>query len=986
MIYSLTMGLNNRFLIALFTTLSSLLVVLLINSSFAGCNNANVQVKDDVPGYMSFNHQAINDLHASFSLKEKAGLLFMYSRDAGKLAGETALQEKIVDHHIGGVCFTRGASDDLKAVTRNLKNMRKLPFIFGINGVKEKFININELQPLTEDGKLGSVTDSKVYTTLASSYGQIMQEHNLNMLLRPSFYPNQHLAGKLSDAVGNTMLYNLMKFWRRWETQHMIATVDVHYGNDEGAPAGFKLSKNQTASLVKSGLGGVMENPAIQHGPHEISFVQWLDSVEYKGVVFNSRMLDQSRDVHPGNLAEDLRIGYEVFLGGDSIFSMHKQLVEMAREDSTLRQLIDRKSKKVLGMIKWSNPSLKKHQEPGFSMKKQLGILREVLAEHAMVAIENKNDFIPVRQLERTSMASVAIANGAEQHFQEVLGRYHQVKNFTVTHNASKETFLMLLNHIKRFDRVVLSVHPEVNGNGHLKQLNTKVLDFIERLGYTSKVILTVFAQPGYLSQLNDFSHPQGIIATWGNDSLIQNKAAQLIFGGIMPSGQLAQNVDMRLKAGAGKVISREPCRLGYASPGMVGINADTLQHIRRLMTKAINDKALPGGQIIAARRGRVFYREHFGSHTYSKKTPVGHNHLYDLASLTKPAATTLALMKQFDQEKFELQDRLSRFIPALDTTNKDKLEFKDVLGHQARLASWLPFYYKTYENFRKRELRKDIYRNHMEPQFTSHVAKDLYAWNSFRDSILKIIYASSLKPFKRYKYSDLGFYLLHKAFDGMEDKPLDQYLDSVYYAPLGANTLSFNPLRKFEASRIAPTENDTYFRKQLLQGYVQDRGAALLGGVSGHAGLFGNAGDMAKVMQMLLNKGTYGCEQYLKASTVELFTSNPFVSRRNHRGLGFDKPDPDKGNGLACKGASVYSFGHLGFTGTMVWADPKYDLLYVFLSNRVYPSIENNKIVQMDLRQQVQQVLYNAIVPGDYDTSSLLQQRIYDERKKQMR
>lgn len=393
----------------------------------------------------------------------------------------------------------------------------------------------------------------------------------------------------------------------------------------------------------------------------------------------------------------------------------------------------------------------------------------------------------------------------------------------------------------------------------------------------------------------------------------------------------------------------------------------------------------MPGCRIIAARKGKVFYNKSFGYHTYKQKNPVEEGTIYDLASLTKVAATTLALMHKYDQGKFELNDPLSKFIPALDSTNKKRIEFQDVMGHQARLAGWLPFYFNAYDNYHKQTLRDDLFRSSPEPGYTCKVADNLYVLNTFRDTIMNAIYNSRLKAFKRYKYSDLGFYLLHKAFDGMAEKSMDAYLDSVFYKPMGANELTFDPLKKFDNSRIPPTENDTYFRKQQIDGYVQDRGAALLGGVSGHAGLFGSAEPLAALLQMLLNKGMYGCKQFIKPTTLELFTSNPFFRKKNHRGLGFDKPAVKQKNSSACKAASEKSFGHLGFTGTMIWADPKHELVYVFLSNRVYPSIKSNKLAHSGLRQRIQQVFYEAITKPYYQPAKNLHQSKYNEQEKSL-
>lgn len=974
-------------MVRLTTLLGGIFTLMMFQTSFAGCNKANVRVPENTPGYLVANAEAIDEMHKDISLEAKTGLLFMFAGNGERLLQNDSLMQALAGHHLGAVCFTGGSSKTIKTLTRQLNKERIIPYLFGIQGSRDKFIQMDGLQAVAADNILGSVTDDGVYTMLADIYGQILKDHNLNLLLNPAFFDKQDRIAELSEGLHNTMRYNYMKFWKNWQQKHLVGAAGIRYAEKPAAENQHdpQFSKSQVASLISSGLGGMVRNPGSTISRQEVNFFYWLDSLDYQGVVFNSRLLHKEQQVGVDEIVEDLMRGYDMFVGRQEVFSLQQQVANRAVRDSALRAVIDRKSRKVLQMIYWTNQSLDERGAQHFPVNKRLDLLKEILAEHAMVLLENEKGTLPILDLRDKKIASLSISNGSEEHFQQMLKKYKTVENYSLTHEATRETFYMMRSHLKKYDQVILGIHPKRNKQGQPLPLNQRVLDFIDRLSYLNRMALVIFAKPGYLSHLNDLHHPDAVLATHGNDSLYQNKAAQLVFGGIMPQGRLAGNIDLRIEAGSGKIMDQEPCRLGYASPGIVGMDKDTLKQIQKIAKKAIADKVMPGCRIVAARQGKIFFNQSFGHHTYKGKRAVRNDDLYDLASLTKVAATTMALMHQYDKGAFSLEDPLSKFIPGLDTTNKASLQFKNVLGHQARLAGWLPFYYETYEDYRSHTLREDLFKKQPQEGYTHQVAKNLYVLDSYRDSILRVIYESKLKLFRRYKYSDLGFYLLHKAFNGMTDLPMDRYMDSTFYTPLGAETLTFNPLEKFDATRIAPTENDTYFRNQLLNGYVQDRGAALLGGVSGHAGLFGGAEDLAKLMEMLLNKGSYGCQKYLEPHTVELFTSNPFVKRRNHRGLGFDKPDPNTDRSSACKSASAQSFGHLGFTGTMIWADPQYDLVFVFLSNRVYPSIENNKMAYMDIRQKIQQVFYDAITQPYYQPGSDLHQKLYNEQEKSL-
>ena len=394
--------------------------------------------------------------------------------------------------------------------------------------------------------------------------------------------------------------------------------------------------------------------------------------------------------------------------------------------------------------------------------------------------------------------------------------------------------------------------------------------------------------------------------------------------------------------------------------PEEVGIDHRALDTLDRLIEKAIREKAFPGAQMLLAKDGVVFYNKSFGNHTYDKKQPVQTDDLYDLASLTKILATTPGIMKLHDEGSFDIDQPLSVYLPYLQKSNKSGIITRDIMTHQARLQSWVPFYVKTIKDFQPDKM---LYRSKPEKNFSTQVAEKLFIMNAYRDSIYDTIATSKLLKKKEYKYSDLGFILLCDAIQRITAIPMDLWIQNEFYKPMGMTTLGYLPLQNFSLQRIIPTENDTVFRKQLVHGYVHDPGAAMLGGVSGHAGLFANANDVAKMMQMYLQEGFYGGHQYLKSETIEEFTRQQFPLDDNRRGLGFDKPLPiyDR-KGPTCKGASADSYGHSGFTGTYAWADPDNQLVYIFLSNRVCPDAGNNGLIKSNLRTVLHQLVYDII------------------------
>jgi CubicO group peptidase (beta-lactamase class C family) len=420
-----------------------------------------------------------------------------------------------------------------------------------------------------------------------------------------------------------------------------------------------------------------------------------------------------------------------------------------------------------------------------------------------------------------------------------------------------------------------------------------------------------------------------------------------------------------------------------------VGLNLDTMQRIDAIVNEAIRKKAMPGCQVLVARQGKVVWHKAYGYHTFRKRKPVLLTDIYDLASVTKVASVTTALMRLRDQGKFHEDSLMGAYEPIPESSNKASLLISDVLTHQSGMIPWIPFYYKTIEPLdtsqrlmsshwsqtyplkigdgayanRNVVYVDSVYQDTYSPEYPYEVADDLFMRATYKDSIYKWIYDSELTS-TEYKYSGLGFYMFQQIIEAATDTMLYPYVWYNFYEPMGAQTLGYKPLSRFPRERIVPTENDMFYRRQLLQGHVHDMGAAMLGGISGNAGLFGNANDLAKLMQMYLNNGSYGADNFIDSATIALYTSCYNCDQENRRGLGFDRPITDlPDEGPACNDASSRSYGHSGFTGTLTWVDPAHDLVYIFLSNRVHPNQGNNLLIDMNVRTAVQQVVYDALI-----------------------
>lgn len=474
-------------------------------------------------------------------------------------------------------------------------------------------------------------------------------------------------------------------------------------------------------------------------------------------------------------------------------------------------------------------------------------------------------------------------------------------------------------------------------------------------------VVLDVFTSPYSLLKIKSFTNIESVIVSYQNSKLSQEISAQLLFGALAAKGKLPVSIGAEFKEGSG-ITSTNLSRFQYTLPEAAGLSSKKLALIDQMADTIIQEKMAPGFQVFVARNGKVVFEKSYGYHTYDKKIKVKNSDIYDLASLTKILASLPLIMKAEEEDKIRLTANLRDVLPSFSNSNKDTVTVKEILSHFGRLKSWIPFYKDTQDSITGKNLGQ-FYRKQESNDFKTKVAENLFINESYKDSILKYIKDADQNENSGYGYSDLGYYIFKEVLEKKYNKPLDKLVDDTFYKSLGANRTSYLPLHKFNKSEIVPTEKDDYFRDQLLHGNVHDMGAAMLGGIGGHAGLFSNANDVGKIMQMYLQKGFYGGKRYLKSETIGKFNQRYFSDEKVRRGLGFDKPQLDLEVKATCGCVSDESFGHSGFTGTYTWADPKSGLVYVFLSNRVYPKMDNRGLIDTNMRTRIQQIIQDAII-----------------------
>ena len=573
------------------------------------------------------------------------------------------------------------------------------------------------------------------------------------------------------------------------------------------------------------------------------------------------------------------------------------------------------------------------------------------LKEQSITLVRDENKMLPVSEIS-DHIALLDIGLKQRSTFQKRLIQYGMTNVQRISKGGGTDA---MLERLAQKEKVIVAFHDMSISPTKSFGIHHQDVAWVKRLAARTKVAVVLFGNPYAMQYFDEVS---SAVVAYDSDDGVQDVAAQVMVGAKAFRGKLPVTASARSRKGQGDQTA-SLFRLGFAAPEEVGMSSLKLQAIDTIMDEIIERKASPGGQVLVIKDGQVVFQQSYGYHTYNKKTKVENHHVYDLASVTKILASTYSVMDLFDKGKINVFRPLKEYLPELNKTDKKDIIIEDMMIHSARLKAWIPFYKNTLNDKRKPSIK--WYNKTKKEPFTLEVADDLYMHKGYLDSIWYQIYESELRVNSGYRYSDLGFYLADHLVQRISGLPIDQYVEKNFYRPMGLTRTMYNPLRRIPKNEIVPTEEDKYFRHQRLQGHVHDMGAAMRGGVSGHAGLFSNAYEVGVLMQNLLNGGYTGGKRYFHPVTVSLFSARPEGETR--RGIGFDMKqlDPTKNLNMAQE-ASYKTYGHLGFTGTCVWADPQHNLVFVFLSNRTYPDMNNNILSRDNYRPRIQSAVYHAL------------------------
>lgn len=937
----------------------------------------------------------VDSVMRTLSLEEKIGQLMVVRANNPKEGYFSVIDQYIKKYNIGGVTFFGGNPTAQARKTNEWQALAKTPLLISIDGEWGVAMRLDSVNPFPYQMTIGAVPDNELLYQMGLEVARQCKRLGIHMNFAPVVDINSNPKNPVihmrsfgenrENVTAKGMMY--MKGMKdggllvtaKHFPGHGDTDADSHHTLPVIAHSRERLDSIELypfRELIRHGLDGIMIAhlfiPSLDKSPNTPSTLSKsvVNGLLKEEMGFNGLIVTDALDMkgvtqhhRPGEIEwKALLAGNDILLLSASVPEAMNYLVNAVNRGELPEELITERCEKVLrfkyraGLSNWQPVELRglvrELNSPG-SERIARGLFRQ-----AVTVVKNDEDLIPLRFPDTLKIASVAIGAGSVNRFQDRLCYYAPVELFSLKKDPSDQEIASLMQQLEPCNLVIISLHSTSIWGGSPYGITRQALKFITEAGNKKTVILDLFSSPYALGLLDGKALPDAIVLSYQDHPDMQEVSAQVIFGGSPATGMLPVSAGEAFPLGMG--IETAATRLAYGIPEEAGIKREFLSPVDSLVNLCIAQKVFPGCQVWAAKDGVAFYEKSFGYHTYSRETPVRSFDLYDVASLTKITATTLAVMKMVDEGNIDLDQRLQDYLPYLKNTNKGKIIIREMMAHQARLKPWIPFYKFTMLNDQPDPA---IYSPVISEDYPVRVAEGLYIARDYDHIIIDSIISSPLNPTGAYKYSDLGFYLLPFIIHQLVFQPFDEYLAQALYRPLGLSTTGFTPRRNFPLDRIVPTEQDMIFRKQLVHGDVHDPGAAMLGGISGHAGIFSNANDLGIIGQMLLNGGNYGGESYIRPETLAEFTKRQFPLIQNRRGIGFDKPLPEHSNdGPACKSASPSSYGHTGFTGTYLWVDPEMGLVFVFLSNRVHPSAENNKLANMNIRANLHQAFYDAI------------------------
>lgn len=902
---------------------------------------------------------------ATMSERQKIAQLFVWetqSRDPQELL------PAVNELEIGGFLLNDFPLIPYLALSDTLRRISPIPLFFA-SEVKTLFNDqFTDVKPLPSEAMINATANDSLFehlNNLAAKQALTLGINlNLSQTIGAQQFDGSRLQSERTAALADKRII------------HVATDFTAFYPNLSDTSQRLQILHKPVKLLVAQGIGGIALSPQLPSLPKQAEIP--LNYQDYFKSQFNYQGLLIRKSSNGEMALRHLQSGADLLLLQSNEPAVFVNTVQNALENGKLSsETIDYKVRKILMAKKWMANGFDypiPHQTPAKaalqvnvtpktltadSKKMTIGkIYRHFIdskwdyfnyqiAHESMTVLGAKQNLLPIKDLNQQSIRIITYGDHPFRDFKSQLNNY--ISYSDRRHTAAEfGTKAALLSGKSNYLNILLLQEGQA-----LEAADSAFLANLAQVNQRKKLLIVNFGIP---AQIKTLDTTYTILQAYQLRPETESIAAQVLVGGLEASGKLPIDLYPNWKFGDG--IHAPKIRLSFAPSQYVNIRPEKLVGINAIANGAIRSKATPGCQVLVAKNGHIIYNQSFGYHTYKRKQRVQLDDLYDIASVTKIAATALVSMKAFEKEQFSINDRIRKHLPEYRNAPFKNTRIKDLMTHQSGIQPHLPVIPYLLYRGPKNTACDSFFCKEISDTYNTQIANDFYFQKRLQDSIWHNMNEVKVSSSRRYKYSDVNMVVTQRLLETKMKQPLDQLAKQYFYQPLGLRHISYNPLNQFEKKQIIPTEKDVKWRQQQLAGFVHDEGAALLGGVAGHAGLFANTRDLAVLLQMLLDGGQYGGRQFLDKSTIDLFTS---AKHGNHRGLCFDKYHSSNRSGRAAE-MSRSAFGHTGFTGTCAWADPETGLVYIFLSNRLHPSVRNRKLFSQRIRARIHQVVYSAL------------------------
>ena len=949
----------------------------------------------------------VDSVYRSLTLEQRVGQLICMRANQPDKPFYESVGEYIKKYNIGGVCFFRADMNDQLRQTNEWQALAQTPLMVSIDAEWGLAMRVRNTVAYPYQMTLGAVTDNELIYRMGQQVAEQCQRMGIQVNFAPvadvnsnaknpvigmrSFGENPKNVGEKAAAYAlgmqsKGMITTMKHFPGHGDTDtdsHLtLPTVNRSYEevkDVELAPFRYLIERGVNGAMV-----GHLYFPAIEKVENTSSSLSkgvvtdlLKKEMGFEGLIFTDGL--DMKGVSQTIPADS--VSYVAFLAGNDVLILPhdvskaiQQIKEGAQHDTAIAARLEESCKKILkykyraGLNRYQ-PIAVNSLSQSLNSQEYLDLRKQLFGE-AVTMLRNEDEVIPLKADKKVAVVTIGKGGYAKNMLAALAEMGISLKSYSVSKENAADAKAWLPD-LEAYDLVVVNVMQTSIYASKDFGINDATVEFFNKLVAQNDVILNLFACPYALDKFRINNSVKGLLVAYQDEDEAFDAVVSILTGKKGAHGLLPVST-AKFKCGDGIVKELTPegpsAILPVPRPGSLSIDQIPLpkgsikpQYERQLDSIAklgIEKGAYPGCQIVAMKDGKAVYDKCFGTFTYGSGNRVVPEDVYDIASLTKIFASTLAMMKLYEDGLLDLQKTMGDYFPYLNGSDKGAIKLIDILTHQSGMKAWIPFHNSL---IGEDGLKMEFFKNQIDETHTVRVAENLYLVNDYKEVIIDSIMKSPMKE-KKYVYCDMGFYFVPELVKQLTNKSLEEYLHEKFYDPMHLTSIGYQPLHWRTRETIIPTENDQLFRKQLLWGDVHDQVASLMGGVSGHAGLFANAHDLAVITQMLLDGGKFEGKQLLKPETIQYFTTAPFYSEGNRRALGFDKlPVDKKGPSTASKSASMASFGHTGFTGTFVWADPENDLLIVFLSNRVHPTAEPNNLSRLNIRTLLHDVLYQA-------------------------